>query len=102
VGLTVLPFGFAPAFLPLKLAITAQKQTRIQIKRLTNARVIGDIYAPLSSLEFRDLRLISAHLLRQGPLRHAELFSMPDEAIDNGAVELIAFRVLAGQVQPQK
>jgi hypothetical protein len=98
----VLPFRFAPAFLPLSLAIPAQKQTRVQIERLTNARVIGDIYAPLPSLEFRDLRLISSHLLRQGPLRHAELLSMPDKAIDNGAIELIAFRVLAGHVQPQK
>jgi hypothetical protein len=34
-------------------------------------------------------------------LRHADLFSMHDKAIDNGAIELIAFRVLTRHVQPR-
>lgn len=96
-----LPLGSAPAVLTLRPASAPQKKARVQIECFTNASVVSDIYSAFFSLEFRDLRLISSDLLGQGPLRHADLFSMPDKAIDNGAIELIAFRVLAGHVQPR-
>lgn len=85
----------------MRPASATQKKARVQIERLTNTSVIGDIYSTFFSFEFRDLRLISSDLLGQGPLRHADLFSMPDKAIDNSAIELIAFRVLTRHVQPR-
>lgn len=98
---TVLPLGFGPAVLTLMPAPATQEMARVQIERVTNASVIGDIYSTFLTLKFRDLRLISSDLLGQNPLRHADLLSMPDKAIDNSAIELIAFRVLTGHVQPR-
>lgn len=96
-----LPFGSAPAAPPLRFTATAQKETRIKIERLTDASVVRDIHSTLPSLEFRDLRLIGPYFPGEGPLSHADLFPMPDQAIDYSTVELIAFRVLARHVLPR-